>query len=142
MQTQRSNRDRNTPTPTNGTTTSSATSSSHARNLENLGPYSTLSCQVQATNVWRKDLKSLFTRASERFPDVSWSTAVQSDQDEIESDIEMDQDQIAATNRAGAITPTSFRSNSAAQQDKGEIIWAHKGESTREERRIEKGEMG
>ncbi|KDN40794.1 hypothetical protein K437DRAFT_275638 [Tilletiaria anomala UBC 951] len=35
---------------------------------------SLLGAQVDATNTWRRDLKTLYTRASERFADVCWAT--------------------------------------------------------------------
>ena len=75
--------------------------------LPDLSPFSTLSCQVQATNAWRRDLKSLFSRASERFADVSWAVGGGSGD---ETDGEGDETITAASPR-----PTEG------------IIWAHKG---------------
>lgn len=88
----------------------------YAAALSDLSPFSTLACQVEATNAWRKDLKSLFTRASERFADVSWTSG--------------DQDDVSMTDEEGR---APFMRTSASSHRES-VVWAHKGE-LKEERR-------
>ncbi|UZJ52185.1 hypothetical protein CBS101457_001505 [Exobasidium rhododendri] len=52
----------------------------HANTLADLSPFSTLACQVEATNTWRRDLKSLFGKASDRFADVCWTPTEDGDE--------------------------------------------------------------
>jgi hypothetical protein len=85
-------------------------SKSHATALSDLSPFSTLACQVEATNAWRKDLKSLFARASERFADVCWTSRERDDVSMTEEDI---------------VPP----SKKVPFEDQEGVIWAHKGES-------------
>lgn len=81
----------------------------YAAALSDLSPFSTLACQVEATNTWRKDLKSLFTRAGERFADVSWTSG--------------DQDDVSMTDEEGRVP--SMRSSPSHRES---VVWAHKGE--------------
>lgn len=85
-------------------------SKTQATALSDLSPFSTLACQVEATNTWRKDLKSLFSRASERFADVCWTPG------------ERDDD-VSMTDEDGQ---ASFSSKPSGNQEG--VIWAHKGE--------------
>lgn len=80
--------------------------------MPDLLPHSTLACQVQATNAWRRDLRALLNQASERFADVCW-TFVRQDEDRGEV---IDGD---------ALRPSSSVGSHA---DHADTIWAHKGE--------------
>lgn len=94
-----------------------ASSKQHRRyqsEVPDLSPFSTLSCQVQATNAWRRDLKSLFSRASERFADVSWAVGG-GDGGTSESGDETD----------GEADETNTISTASHRPPEG-IIWAHK----------------
>ena len=82
----------------------------HATALSNLSPFSTLTCQVEATNAWRKDLKSLYSRASERFADVCWSTSTEDENGSLTDD--------------EGVAPSWVGSS----RSRDSVIWAHKGE--------------
>jgi hypothetical protein len=94
---------------TSGSTSIKKSSKTHATALSDLSPFSTLACQVEATNTWRKDLKSLFTRASERFADVCWTS------EERDEDVSMNVEDGKEASR---------RSSPGSRES---IIWAHKG---------------
>lgn len=84
-------------------------------------------------------MKSLFSRARERFPDVSWSTQLQDDEDDDAMDTDTDtegdpdgHDRVTSGSRSGSragnLTPTSFRSANQMPRDDPNLIWAHKGQ--------------
>jgi hypothetical protein len=81
---------------------------SHINALSDLSPFSTLACQVEATNTWRKDLKSLYSRASERFADVCWSAG---------------EDEDGGMTDEEGVAP-SWKTSSANREG---VVWAHKG---------------
>lgn len=81
-----------------------------AKAICNLSPFSTLACQVEATNIWRADLNRLADNAKEMFADVSWTSGEGEDTD------------LLCSFGIGPLADPL----SAASQD---IIWAHKGES-------------
>ncbi|PWN49481.1 hypothetical protein IE53DRAFT_369725 [Violaceomyces palustris] len=125
------------PSATKSSSSQSTSSPNHsaAHQLEALSPYSTLSCQSTATKVWRADLKSLLSRAEERFADVCWTTASSDDDHPDESDIEeiangsiIDKGSDHGGGRSSVLgSDRGFSTSSKPPLATGDsIIWAHK----------------
>lgn len=84
---------------------------------------STLACQVQATQTWRRDLRALLDHASERFADVCWTVGAGDDENEGEIDSDDDEEGQRSETR-----PRSLRASRGSHADPSTVQWAHKGE--------------
>ena len=131
------------PRATRGSvTTSAAQDLTVPISLVTIPVRSVQACQEEATHVWRADLRSLVTRAEERFADVCWTTApLRSDDADDDNDRFDHDDLLSDTNSfTGSIggpsrslipdlnSPDrrSSRASSAIGSDQHTIIWAHK----------------
>ncbi|KAE8231903.1 hypothetical protein CF326_g3079 [Tilletia indica] len=94
----------------------SPTFSTASRQLAALSPYSLEACLAEALEVWRRDLRSLFDHASDRFPDVGWTVPAHDPEG-------------ASAGSSSHGLGTSFSAASSAvsfANPKEETIWAHK----------------
>ncbi|KAN0065193.1 hypothetical protein ACQY0O_001690 [Thecaphora frezii] len=106
-------------TPPNAPERSPLIARSHAGRIRSVA-----AAQEAATQAWRQDLRSLLTRAEERFADVCWTTALPDDDNESDAGSVSDTD---STNRR-VLADWNFGDRSKAGYQSGEttIIWAHK----------------
>ncbi|CAD6949928.1 unnamed protein product [Tilletia controversa] len=107
------------PAPDAAPGSPSPTFSAASRQLEAMSPYSLEACLAEALDVWRKDLRSLFDHATDRFPDVGWTVPAEGAEG-------------GATTLVGSsshgIGASSSAANSAVSlgNPREETIWAHK----------------
>ncbi|PWN33844.1 uncharacterized protein FA14DRAFT_161498 [Meira miltonrushii] len=103
---------------------SKARTSTLSQKLPELQPNSTLACQVQATNAWRRDLRSLLNHASDRFADVCWTFKPE----DVEENDDMAESSSGHINFAAlhrSQTPPSSVSHGSIFEETT-TIWAHK----------------
>lgn len=110
--------------PTRNAGQSKARTSTLSQKLPELQPNSTLACQVQATNAWRRDLRSLLNHASDRFADVCW-TFKPEDEEENDDLTENSTGHINFASLHRSQTPPSSVSHGSIYEETT-TIWAHK----------------
>ncbi|MCO5590003.1 hypothetical protein L7F22_043972 [Adiantum nelumboides] len=110
--------------PTRNAGQSKARTSTLSQKLPELQPNSTLACQVQATNAWRRDLRSLLNHASDRFADVCW-TFKPDDEEENDDLTESSSGHINFASLHRSQTPPSSVSHGSVYEETT-TIWAHK----------------
>ncbi|KAK0527561.1 hypothetical protein OC835_004937 [Tilletia horrida] len=111
----------------------SPTASNHSRQLAALSPYSLEACLAEAQDVWRRDLRSLFDQAADRFPDVGW-TVPADDGNDTDGELGVGSSSSAAGRASGSASghrlsgsiSTAASSAVSFGNPKEEIIWAHK----------------
>jgi len=112
---------RSAPTGAEATATSSTspspTLSTASRQLAALSPYSLEACLAEAQDVWRRDLRSLFNQAADRFPDVGWTVPVGDASDASSSSAH-------GHRPSGSLSATGSTLSIASPKE--ETIWAHK----------------
>ncbi|KAK0548505.1 hypothetical protein OC846_004454 [Tilletia horrida] len=96
----------------------SPTLSAASRQLAALSPYSLEACLQEAQEVWRRDLRSLFNHAADRFPDVGWTVPAEG------------QSEAGHSSYGGHVPFSSAHSVTSSVASLGgpheETIWAHK----------------